>query len=73
MAHASRKHMGAGAGRVAGHPHVGTTDPNIPDEDDLTDEIHGKNKLQGQDQSRVRNERLTMPGTLEQADREQDR
>jgi hypothetical protein len=34
--------MGAGAGRVAGHPHVGTTDPNIPDEDDLTDEIHAR-------------------------------
>jgi hypothetical protein len=65
--------MGAGAGRVEGHPHVGTTDPNIPDEDDLTDEIHGKNKLQGQDQSRVRNERLTMPGTLEQSNRERDR
>jgi hypothetical protein len=62
MANASRK-SGMGAGTVVGHQTVGTTDPNVLDEDDLANHMKGNNKLQGNDQSRVRNQRLTMPGS----------
>lgn len=62
MANASKKH-GMGAGTVVGHQTVGTVDPNILDEDDLANHLKGNNRLQGNDQSRVHNQRLTMPGS----------
>jgi hypothetical protein len=65
MAHASKKGKGMGDGNVVGHPHVGTTDPNLPDEHDLAETIHGENRLRGKDQGRVRNQRETQPGSLD--------
>ncbi len=62
MANASKK-GGMGAGTVVGHQTVGTTDPAILDEDDIANHMKGNNKLQGNDQGRVHNERLTMPGS----------
>lgn len=62
MANASKKH-GMGAGTVVGHPNLGVVDPNILDEDDLAPHIKGNNRLQGNDQSRVHNQRVTMPGS----------
>ena len=64
MAQASKKGGGMGSGTV-GHQNVGTTDPAIPDEHDLANEVHGSNRLQGNDQSRVTNQRLTQPGSLD--------
>lgn len=62
MAKAGHKgHMGAGT--VIGHPHVGTTDPAIPDEDDLAPAIHARNNDQGDGGSRVRNQRTVLPGS----------
>lgn len=65
MAHASKKGKGMGDGSTVGHQHVGTTDPNIPDEHDLANRIKGDNSLQGKDQDRVRNQRETQPGSLD--------
>jgi hypothetical protein len=62
MANASKKGKGMGGGAVVGHPNLGTTDPNLIDEDDLANHMKGNNSLQGNDQGRVRNQRLTMPG-----------
>lgn len=64
MANASKKGGGMGGGTV-GHQSTGTTDPDILDEHDLANEMHGKNRLQGNDQSRVPNQRLTVPGSLD--------
>lgn len=59
MAKASRKGMGV----KGGVEHVGPTPADEAfDIDDLADEIHGKNSLQGNDQENVRNERVRMPG-----------
>ena len=63
MANASKKGGGMGSGTV-GHQHVGTTDPDIFDEHDLADEIGDRNSLQGENQARNRNQRLTQPGSL---------
>lgn len=62
MAKAGHKgHMGGGT--VIGHPNVGTTDPNIPDEDDLASDIHARNNDQGDGGSRIRNQRTVLPGS----------
>ncbi len=62
MAKAGHKgHMGGGT--VIGHPHVGTTDPDILDEDDLTTAVKGRNNDQGDGGSRVRNQRTVLPGS----------
>ncbi len=65
MANASKKGGGMGAGGTGGLQHVGTTNPAILDEHDLANEIHGTNRLQGEDQSRFPNQRLTQPGSLD--------
>ena len=65
MADANKKGGGMGAGGSVGHQGVGTTDPTILDEHDLANEIHGSNRLQGNDQSRTPNQRLTQPGSLD--------
>lgn len=65
MADASKKGGGMGAGGTVGHQGIGTTDPGILDEHDLANEIHGNNRLQGNDQSRTPNQRLTQPGSLD--------
>jgi hypothetical protein len=54
---------GMGKGRVVGHPTVGQASPNALDEEDIANEIEGRNKLQGDDQSHVRNQRLAYPDT----------
>ena len=53
MANASHKGMGA----KTGHQHVGETSPEAFDQDDFANEIKGRNSLQGNDQSRVHNQR----------------
>ena len=58
MARASHRGMGA----KTGIEHVGDTSPDALDEDDFASEIKGRNSLQGEDQSRSRNERLAMAG-----------
>ena len=65
MAHASKKGKGMGDGSTVGHQHVGATDPNLLDEQDLANQIKGNNALQGSDQKRVRNQRHTQPGSLD--------
>lgn len=65
MANASKKGKGMGDGSTVGHQHVGTTDPDLIDEHDLANQIEGDNKLQGNDQDRVRNQRHTQPGSLD--------
>lgn len=57
MANASHKGMGV----KQGVEHVGETSPDAFDQDDFANEIKGRNSLQGNDQSRSRNERLTVP------------
>lgn len=65
MAKAGHKgHMGGGT--TIGHPHVGTTDPTILDEDDLAGTIKARNNEQGGDGApRVRNQRTVLPGSQE--------
>lgn len=48
-----------GRGRVAGQQHVGTG-PEGLDEQDLASDMQGRNKLQGNDQTAVQNERTRM-------------
>ncbi|MEJ8574419.1 hypothetical protein [Microbaculum marinum] len=56
------KQMGAGQGGPRGQQHVGLTDPNEAlDQDDFQNEIKGENRLQGNDQANVRNERHAVP------------
>ncbi len=62
MARASKKGKGMGDGQVVGHPHTGPVGPEVLDEDDLANEIKGRNALHGQDQGRNHNQRLTNPG-----------
>ena len=57
---------------MVGHPTVGTTDPNILDEDDLANLMKGNNNLQGADQGRVHNQRLTMPGSQDLRNQPED-
>ena len=65
MANAGHKgHMGGGT--VVGHPHVGTTDPDILDEDDLAGAIKARNNDQGDSGSRVRNQRTVLPGSQDE-------
>lgn len=62
MANATHKgHMGAGT--VIGHPHVGTTDARILDEDDLAPIIKSRNSEAGENDTRVRNQRTVLPGS----------
>lgn len=42
-------------------PRAGADGLNLPDETDLAQDIQGRNKLQGDDQSHVRNERHAVP------------
>lgn len=65
MANASKKGGGMGGGGSVGHQTAGSVDPSTLDEHDLANEIHGANRLQGGDQERVRNQRLTQPGSLD--------
>lgn len=59
MANASKHGMGV----KGGVEHVGPTPADEAfDIDDLADEIHGRNKLQGNDQSNVHNERIRQAG-----------
>jgi hypothetical protein len=46
-------------GNKTGVEHVGETSPDALDEDDFASEMKGRNKLHGNDQSRVHNERHT--------------
>jgi hypothetical protein len=53
-----------GMGKDTAHPGVGTADTQLPDEHDLGGDLQGKNKLKGNDQSAVRNQRPNMPEEL---------
>ena len=53
---------GKGMGRDTVEGHQTTGDPKRrPDESDLANQAHGNNQLQGNDQSKVRNERRSYP------------
>ena len=56
MARASHK----GMGEKRGTQFVGDTSPEAFDQDDIANEIKGKNSLQGNDQARVHNERVAV-------------
>jgi hypothetical protein len=51
-----------GMGQKRGVEHVGETPPESFDRDDFASEIQGRNKLKGNDQSKIHNERQTMAG-----------
>ena len=53
MANASHKGMGS----KNGVQYVGETSPDALDQDDFANEIKGRNSLQGNNQTRVHNER----------------
>jgi hypothetical protein len=63
MAHAKSAHAKSGMGRGKTEAHQGETrtERAITDESELGSDIQGRNKLQGDDQKNVRNERRTMP------------
>ncbi|ESR26759.1 hypothetical protein [Lutibaculum baratangense] len=62
MANASHKTMGHGQGGPKGHQHVGSENPDEAfDQDDLQDEIKGRNSLQGNDQLNVHDQRQAQP------------
>lgn len=52
---------GMGKGRVAGYPTAGQANPNELSAEDLPNEMKGKNRLQGDDQEHVRNQRSAAP------------
>ena len=52
-----------GKDKVRGHQHVGEADPDIG-ESDLGSDRQGKNRLHGNDQDDVRNQRPGMPDEL---------
>ena len=54
---------GMGKGLNVGHQGVGRASPNALDEEDLASDVAGKNKLQGDDQANVRNQRRSPPDT----------
>ncbi|HEX2216826.1 MAG TPA: hypothetical protein VHG27_09085 [Xanthobacteraceae bacterium] len=54
---------GMGKGLNGGHQGVGAPDPKGLDEEDLASEVQGRNKLQGNDQTQVRNQRRSAPDT----------
>lgn len=56
MAKAGHKGMGV----KTGVPYVGDTSPDAFDQDDIANELKGKNKLHGNGQDRVHNERHTV-------------
>ena len=56
MARASHRGMGA----KNGVEFVGDTSPDAFDQDDIANEIKGRNSLQGNDQGKVHNERLVV-------------
>lgn len=64
MANASHKGMGT----KTGVEHVGDTPPDAFDQDDMASEMKGRNKLHGQDQSQMHNQRLTVPGEKRQTE-----
>lgn len=53
-----------GKDTVRGHPHVGPEEPDTMQESDLGSDLQGNNKLQGKDQSHVRNQRPDIPDEL---------
>jgi hypothetical protein len=58
MANASHRGMGA----KLGHQFVGETSPEAFDQDDIASDIKGRNSLQGNDQSKFHNERISVAG-----------
>lgn len=57
----ARADKSTGKGKTIGHPSTGPSDPDAFDESDIAAEIKGRNKLQGDDQGRVQNQRQDMP------------
>lgn len=57
----ARAGKGMGKADKQGHQTVGTTDPRFLRERDMENEVRGKNRLQGDDQLQVRNQKLRQP------------
>ena len=57
----ARAKSGMGGSKTQGHQGETHTETAIADESELGSDMQGKNKLQGNDQKNVRNERRTMP------------
>jgi hypothetical protein len=57
----ARTKSGTGRGKTETHQGETRTERAITDESELGSDIQGRNKLQGDDQKNVRNERRTMP------------
>ena len=72
MTNANKKGGGMGGGVSDGHQTAGSAEPSTLDEHDLANEIHGNNRLQGGDQGRTRNQRLTQPGSLDRGNQPTD-
>jgi hypothetical protein len=52
-----RAGKGMGNQATTGHQTVGTTDPRLPDESEMSQQAQGNNQLAGSDQARSHNER----------------
>lgn len=71
MAKAGHKgHMGGNT--VVGHPHVGSADPTILDEDDLSDGLRIRNSHPKEGDSRIRNQRTVLPGSQDERNQPDD-
>lgn len=57
MPNASKKGGGMGHGTAEGHQHVGPTDDDLLHRDEMANQEKGYNQLQGDDQTRVHDER----------------
>jgi hypothetical protein len=57
----ARAKPGMSRGKTEAHQGETRTEHAITDESELGSDIQGRNKLQGDDQKNVRNERRTMP------------
>lgn len=55
----ARAGKGMGHDTTEGHQNAGSL--KRPDENDIADDQHGNNQLQGNDQNKVRNERRSYP------------
>jgi hypothetical protein len=49
-----------------GHQTIGTADPQVPNESDMTQQVQGNNQLAGNDQTRTPNQRGGAPGETTQ-------
>lgn len=72
MAHAGKTGKGMVDGSVVGHPQRRHHRPEPARRNHLAQTLRGENRLRGKDQTRVRNQRETRPGSLDADDRPPD-